>query len=77
MDKKQELLNLLIERNLRIGLIKNGIFRCKSECFEIFNEMFNQELEVICKRAKAEMLMQGKKVLDAEVLNKVFNETGG
>ncbi len=72
MVKKDNKDNLLIKSSLTTFLNNRGIKRISNDVFEIFNDYFIQELEVLSDKIKQEMIICGKKTFDKDVLKRVL-----
>jgi hypothetical protein len=75
MNKSNNLYNLLIIKNLRNFLCEQGIARVSEDSIDDLENYTKEQFRIFCKMAKAEMLMQGKKVLDGKVIEKVLADS--
>jgi histone H3/H4 len=72
MIKSKEKTNLLIKKNLKKFLKKQGFSRVGPKALDGICNFIGEQLEILSKRAKQEMIIQGKKVLDKRVIEEIF-----
>ena len=74
MVKNRQKINLLIKKNLVDFLKEKGVKGVNSEVIETLNKYYLKDLDVLTELIKQEMLIQGKKTLDKNVLERVFDK---
>lgn len=72
MDKNKDKANILIKKNLKEFLKTMQIKRINSEGLIYIESFIKEQIIILAERAKQQMIIQGKRTLDKEVLNKIF-----
>lgn len=68
MAKKDNNSNILIKKNLREILNKNGVGRISKNVLDKIDEIFYEQVDLFCRNLKEKMDIAGRKSLDKEII---------